>query len=270
MPSSPPLLALTTATDACGVALWQDGRLQAELTLHRPRRHAERLVPLIRDALAHSGVEARDLGAVAVASGPGSYTGLRIGASTAKGLVAATGAALVAVPTLAALAEAARPWAAPGDLVCPVLRSRRGEVYVAAFRRGEAESRARNGVFRNVFEAAALESSEAAARVQAAWGERAPGGAAWLVGPGAARVAGALPGSTDSGNANSADAHAGEEHQSLLRVVEEAAPTAGAVARLGAARQAAGTVEDAGAFEPRYLKDVHATPRRQSVFEGLS
>ncbi|PSQ99198.1 MAG: tRNA (adenosine(37)-N6)-threonylcarbamoyltransferase complex dimerization subunit type 1 TsaB, partial [Bacteroidetes bacterium QS_9_68_14] len=130
------LLALTTATDACGVAVWQSEQLQSELTLHRPRRHGQRLVPLARDALAHAEADVGALDAVAVAAGPGSYTGLRIGASAAKGLCRATGAALMPVPTLGALAEAARPFAPQGTLLGAALASRRGEVYTAAFRCG--------------------------------------------------------------------------------------------------------------------------------------
>ena len=220
------------------------GALRVELTLHRPRRHSERLAPLIRDALRHAGdaLDADDLDAVALAAGPGSYTGLRIGASTAKGLCAATGAALVPVPTLEALAEAHRGRAAPGDVLGAVLRSRRGEVYAAAFRCTDDDR-----ALAPVFEAAALETDEAARRFEDLLrGEAsAPGDAAtWLLGSGAERVVEALPDDVEA-----------------FRLCEEAFPSAAAVARCGAARFAAGTVADAAAFEPRYLKDVHATPR---------
>jgi tRNA threonylcarbamoyladenosine biosynthesis protein TsaB len=256
MPSSPLLLALTTATDACGVALWHDGGLVAEMTVHLPRRHGARLAPLIRDALAHSGgLDAQDLDAVALTAGPGSYTGLRIGASTAKGLCAATDAALAPVPTLEALAEAGRRpgcvapgCVAPGDVLGAVLRSRRGEVYAAAFRL-QADGPA-DDALTPVFEAEALETDEAAQRFEALRrDDDAPSGAIWLLGSGAGRVAGALP------------------EEDAFRLRADALPTAAAVARLGVARGAAGTVADAAAFEPRYLKDFHATPRPGSVFE---
>jgi tRNA threonylcarbamoyladenosine biosynthesis protein TsaB len=249
--ASPLLLALTTATDACGVALWREDRLQVELTLHRPRRHAERLVPLVRDVLAHGEARAADLDAVALATGPGSYTGLRIGASTAKGLCAATGAALVAVPTLRTLAEDALRFAAPGDVLCAALRSRRGEVYVAAFRR-------RGDALDAVLDAEASKTEAAAERLVTLIDDlpSSPslGRTVWVVGSGAPRLADAVP----------------ETERAALRVVKGVAPTAGAVARLGAARWSAGTVVDAASFEPHYLKPFHATPRRQSVFEGLS
>jgi tRNA threonylcarbamoyladenosine biosynthesis protein TsaB len=247
-------LALTTATDACGVALHAGGDRLVESTLHRPRRHGERLAPLIRDALAHGGKEgsldAQDLDAVALAAGPGSYTGLRIGASTAKGLCAATGAALAPVPTLDALAEAGRRrGAAPGDVLGAVLRSRRGEVYAAAFRCSA------DGTLASAFDAQALETEEAARRFEGLRRETnapdAAATAAWLLGSGAPRVAEALP----------------DDDAAAFRLRADAFPTAGAVARLGAARLAAGTAVDAAAFEPHYLKDVHATPRSGSVFE---
>lgn len=246
MSSAPLLLALTTATDACGAALWRDDRLVSELTLHRPRRHAERLTPLIRDVLTHGDAAPHELDAVALAAGPGSYTGLRIGASTAKGLVAATGAQLVAIPTLEALAETARPYAAAGDLLFPALRSRRREVYAAAYL-------LRDEALVPLFAAEALASDEAARRLGTLRSEHAPP-RAWLLGEGAPRLHDALS----------------EAERTTFRTVADALPSAGAVARLGVARWTAGTVEDAAAFEPRYLKPFHATPRRQSVFEGLS
>ena len=116
------LLSLTTATSACGVALLAGDALLFEAHLHVDRSHARRLAPLVAQAFEHAGRAPAELDAVAVAAGPGSFTGLRIGASTAKGLCLATGAALVAVPSHHALAEPARD----GDLV--VLPSRRGEV----------------------------------------------------------------------------------------------------------------------------------------------
>ena len=249
MSSSSLLLALTTATDACGVALWCDGSLLAEFELRRPRQHAERLIPLVRDALDHADPPPTALDALALVAGPGSYTGLRIGTSTAKGLAAATGATLVAVPTLKALAETARPYVETGTLLCPALHSRRGEVYAAAF---EARDEALDEALDDVFAAEAMESMEAAQRFQHLRAQHA--GAAWLIGAGTPRVAGALP----------------EAERAAFRTVENAVPAAQSVARLGAARLAAGTVADAATFEPCYLKAFHTTPRRQSVFEGLS
>ncbi len=127
-------LGIDTSGDVCAVALL-DGddperaavRFQAEIAV--PRAHGRRLAPLVGQAFEHVGRGVGELALVAVAAGPGSYTGLRIGMSTAKGLALATGCALAAVPTLQALAATARQ---PGVVVA-VLPSRRGEVYAAAY-----------------------------------------------------------------------------------------------------------------------------------------
>ena len=119
-------LGIETATDVCAVALLDGEDVRFEASIHVPRSHGRRLAPLIGQAFEHVGQPPRALDLVAVSSGPGSYTGLRIGMSTAKGLVLATGARLVAVPTLDALASVA-----PAAPVVVVLPSRRGEVYAA-------------------------------------------------------------------------------------------------------------------------------------------
>lgn len=122
------VLGITTATATCGVALRDGDRLLAEAHIHVDRSHARRLAPLLAETLAHAGREARALDVVAIVAGPGSFTGLRIGASTAKGLCLATGAALVAVPGDEALADRS---VAAGDETLYVLPSRRGEVLAA-------------------------------------------------------------------------------------------------------------------------------------------
>ncbi|GAB5534179.1 MAG: tRNA (adenosine(37)-N6)-threonylcarbamoyltransferase complex dimerization subunit type 1 TsaB [Rubricoccaceae bacterium] len=126
-------LGIETAADICAVALLDGSGPLVELAIHTPRSHATRLAPLIRDALAHASAQPEDLDVIAVSAGPGSYTGLRIGLSTAKGLCLASNAALAPVPTLDALADAALPVSDPGDGVIVATRSRRGEIYGAAF-----------------------------------------------------------------------------------------------------------------------------------------
>ena len=123
-------LGIDTATDVCAVAVLEGDRVLAEAALHVPRSHGRRLALLVQELVAHSGKRPSDLEAVAVSAGPGSYTGLRIGMSTAKGLVLSTGAAFVAVPTLQALALG------HAGAVAAVLPSRRGEVYAALYRDG--------------------------------------------------------------------------------------------------------------------------------------
>ena len=126
-------LGLDTATDLCTLALVDDGRVRFEATLDVPRSHGTRLAVLVEQAFEHTGRRPADLDLIAVSAGPGSYTGLRIGMSLAKGLALSTGAAVVAVPTLHALAASASAY---GPLVA-VLPSRRGEVYAAVVDQGE-------------------------------------------------------------------------------------------------------------------------------------
>lgn len=121
-------IGLTTATATCGVALLDGDRLLFEAHIHVDRSHAKRLAPLVAEAFTHTGRAAADLDAVAVVAGPGSFTGLRIGVSTAKGLCLSTDAALVAVPSGAALAASAPALAQNTLFVFP---SRRGEVLAA-------------------------------------------------------------------------------------------------------------------------------------------
>lgn len=125
------LLAIESSTLAGGVALLDGDRLRAEYLLDVSATHSERLMPAIDRVLADAGWRAADLQGLAVAVGPGSFTGLRIGLSAAKGLAFALGIPIAAVPTLDAMA-AALPFAALP--VCPVLDARKGEVYCALYR----------------------------------------------------------------------------------------------------------------------------------------
>lgn len=128
------LLAIETATDSCSIALLDDeGMVIGIQEALRPRAHSELLAIMIRDLLAQHAVAPADLKAVAVSAGPGSYTGLRIGVSTAKGICFSTEAHLVGIPTLSGLAHAARGLLRDEDLLLTVLPSRRNEVHIAAF-----------------------------------------------------------------------------------------------------------------------------------------
>ncbi|MDZ7839824.1 MAG: tRNA (adenosine(37)-N6)-threonylcarbamoyltransferase complex dimerization subunit type 1 TsaB [Gammaproteobacteria bacterium] len=97
------ILALETATRACSVALLWDGECEEELRL-TPNRHAEVLVPMTRELLDRAGRRYQDLDALAFGSGPGSFTGLRIGIAVTQGLALAAGLPVVPVSSLLALA----------------------------------------------------------------------------------------------------------------------------------------------------------------------
>jgi tRNA threonylcarbamoyladenosine biosynthesis protein TsaB len=123
------ILSLETSTDVCSVAVHQDSQLLIEEIIRQPQAHASRLSPLIQDVLSSSRLTMKDLTAVAVTSGPGSYTGLRIGTSTAKGLCVALDIPLISVPTLDVLAHAGSLINTEKALLCPMIDARRMEVF---------------------------------------------------------------------------------------------------------------------------------------------
>lgn len=122
-------LALETSSRLGGVALAEDDALLAESSLSARAAHAETILPEVHRLLERTGHEPGDLGEVVVGSGPGSFTGLRIGAALAKGLCAATGAGLRAYGSLAAAAAAT----ALSRRVCVLAEARGSDVYAAAF-----------------------------------------------------------------------------------------------------------------------------------------
>jgi tRNA threonylcarbamoyladenosine biosynthesis protein TsaB len=125
------VLGLETATWTAGVGLVVDGEIVAERSRYADRgTHAVSLLPLVDEVLHDGACTVDDLDAVAVSCGPGSFTGLRIGLSVAKGLACAAGARLVGVPTLEALAKTV---ANRRSHICAALDARRGEVYAAGF-----------------------------------------------------------------------------------------------------------------------------------------
>lgn len=124
------ILGIDTASDTAGVAVCDGGRVRSELVETCPGRQAERLLALIDQALEAAGVGRSDLGLVAVTRGPGSFTGLRVGVATAKGIAFALGLPVAGVSSLEALARGAAPF--PG-LVAPVFDARKRQIYAAAF-----------------------------------------------------------------------------------------------------------------------------------------
>jgi len=133
------VLALETATDLVGAALLRDGAV-AERSHVGGRAHAELLAPAVEEVCALSGTVLADLDAVAVDTGPGLFTGLRVGVATAKALGQALGIGVLGVSSLDVLAAGAFE-AAPGGrsaLVVAVVDARRGEVFAAAYGPGPA------------------------------------------------------------------------------------------------------------------------------------
>jgi tRNA threonylcarbamoyladenosine biosynthesis protein TsaB len=125
------VLAVETSTLSGGAALLDDERVVGEYTLDVRMTHAERLMAAIDQLLNDAGWTPRDLDGLAVSVGPGSFTGLRVGLSTVKGLALALSIPIAAVPTLDAMA-AMLPFASLP--VCPVLDARKREVYASLYR----------------------------------------------------------------------------------------------------------------------------------------
>jgi tRNA threonylcarbamoyladenosine biosynthesis protein TsaB len=125
------ILSLETSATSCSVALHDNGQPVNVLRISESQAHAEKLAVLIREVVSnHTGSSMADLVAVAVSSGPGSYTGLRIGTSTAKGICYALDIPLIAVNTLDLLcAQFLENRLQPEGLLCPMIDAKRMEVY---------------------------------------------------------------------------------------------------------------------------------------------
>lgn len=268
---------METATDVCAVAVSRDGVLLVEVTLDEPRRHAERLVPMVDEALTSAGVSPADLTAVAVSAGPGSYTGLRIGASTAKGVAFALSIPLVPVPSLQALAASVEVPA--GTLVVAAFGARRGEVYAQSFRACPDTPPAplAGPLAGSPGEVLPILLPAAAPR------------SAILI-PSAPAEPGRLyatpaPGNEDRSSVGAPDGppprivFVGDGADLLARIADEMGlayearthvrPTAAAVARLAEALLAAGASVDADAFEPYYLREFTAKLASGSMYDRL-
>ncbi len=130
------ILLLETATPVCSVALYHEGAIVASTHSDEPNAHSSRLAPFIQGLFNQSGLEMKTLDAVCVSSGPGSYTGLRIGVSSAKGICYALDIPLLSVPTLQNMAN--HYFQLHPDyngLVCPMIDARRMECYTALYSR---------------------------------------------------------------------------------------------------------------------------------------
>lgn len=232
-------LGIETATSIASVGIVGADHVLAAQSLPQGGSHARTLLPLIDATLAAAGIGLRQLDLIAVSIGPGSFTGLRIGLSVAKGLAMATGLPVVGVPTLEAYAHSAAP--RPG-LVCPVLDARKGEVYAAAFRWPDAAPGSAQPEC--VAAPAAVAPQRFAASIELP---------CTLIGDGV-------------------DAYAAMWRRELGEGAElvpyAALPPSGAVvARLGLARAAAFGADDAADLEPRYcrLSEAELTHQRHAA-----
>jgi tRNA threonylcarbamoyladenosine biosynthesis protein TsaB len=225
------LLALETATSVCGVALLRDHILVDDRWIEERYVAAERIFGFIDDVLQNGRISPAELTGVAVSIGPGSFTGLRIGLSVAKGLHAATGMAIVPVPTLEALARAGaeRARTEGAAMILAALDARRDEVYCQLFELDGDR-------LTPVWEVEDLSVAEVARRLPPR-SIAVTGDAAGKVsrGPGGGEAPGGLP--------------------LIVLPAEFARCSAAAVGRLGDALFESGVRSDPATLEPRYVKE---------------
>ncbi len=145
------ILAVDTSTTSCSVAVVAQSSLIAEATIVREQTHSKHLMEMVDRVINFSGMTVAELDGFAVTRGPGTFTGLRIGISTVKGMAAASGKPVVGISSLEALAEqsALAPY-----LICPLIDARKDEVYFARYR-------FKNGVLQKVVGEGVLPPAEA-------------------------------------------------------------------------------------------------------------
>lgn len=223
------ILLIETSTALCSAALEIDGKIVASRRSGLDRSHASLTAVYCDEVLREAGLRASDLDAVCISDGPGSYTGLRVGLSTAKGLCFGAGVKLLSVSSLdvlAAMALSSGAQVATGTKIVPMIDARRMEVYTAVYnadgtRESEIEARViENGAFANMAANAVF------------------------IGDGALKCKEAIG--------------AGE--------FIEAYPDAAAMAGLAEREFAAGALRDVAYFEPFYLKEFVATTSKKKLF----
>lgn len=226
------VLGIETATWTAAVGVVRQGEVLSDERHEERSSHAVSLLPLIDRALHRAGVKIQDLDAIAVSVGPGSFTGLRIGLATAKGIHLALGTPLVAVPTLLAHARAI---GLDGFTLAPWIDARKREVYAAAYRRD------RDAGWVEVVPPAVLPPERAAAAVRADWIVFGTG--AWLYRETVQRL---VPGVT-------------------VLPPERARPSGAAVAIAGTERIRSNGPDDPASLEPDYLRPSEAELGRRQV-----
>lgn len=169
------ILAIDTATEAGSVAIWNQGEIHALFELC-PREHTQRILPMVQQVLAESGVTLGQLDALAFGRGPGSFTGVRIGIGIAQGLALGADLPLLGVSTLQTMAQGA--WRLTGaDRVLSAIDARMGEVYWGQFERQQ------DGNWLESEGEAVLTPAQALVRAQGLQGHWAHVGTGWQTYP---------------------------------------------------------------------------------------
>jgi tRNA threonylcarbamoyladenosine biosynthesis protein TsaB len=129
------VLGIETSTEVCSVGLARSGQPPTEERVVEERIHSEKLLTLVRNLLMREHITTRELGAVAISIGPGSFTGLRIGLSTAKGLCFALNIPLVSVPTFDAIAQAVAGVHSDAGNILVALDAKKGDFYAGRYKK---------------------------------------------------------------------------------------------------------------------------------------
>ena len=124
------ILAIETSALVCSVAVMEEDTLLGEYTINNKKTHSQMLMPMLAELSERVGVSINTIDAIAVAGGPGSFTGLRIGSATAKGLADAMDLPIVSVPTVDALAYGL---CGSRDRICPMMDARRDQTYTGVY-----------------------------------------------------------------------------------------------------------------------------------------
>lgn len=234
------ILCIETGTDICSVAIARDGRLISLRESDKGRDHARNVALYVEEILAESGITADELDAVAVGKGPGSYTGLRIGVSFAKGLCYALKIPLIAIDSLESLARIAVEDHEAGLIavegwdsarLCPMIDARRMEVYAEVFNT----------------DLAALSDVVAEVVTNESFAEHiGPQGEFLIFGNGAEKCVDVLP-------------------KDGVRFID-VSPSARGLCSIAQEKLDAGQTEDIAYFEPFYLKDFVVTASKKKLF----
>lgn len=228
------ILSIETATTVCSVALHQGSKLLVVRALDEDKSHSRVLATMIRDVMAEVGLAMRELEAVAVSRGPGSYTGLRIGTATAKGLCFSLDIPLIAVSTLKAMAWGMKSLShldQTKGFLCPMIDARRMEVYCWL---------ADNNLIEIEAEQAKVINSESFEKHL----EHHP---ILFFGNGAAKCKSVL----------------GSNNSALFNL--EVKPSASYIGDLAQIQYAQSKYEDLAYFEPEYLKEFRTTQPKASI-----
>jgi tRNA threonylcarbamoyladenosine biosynthesis protein TsaB len=233
MNAGPLILSIETATDVCSVCVAQGMHVLAFRETTEGRAHASKITVFAEEVMRQAEKKFTDLDAVAVSMGPGSYTGLRIGVSAAKGLCFALDIPLIAIPTLQAMATGMRKMLDDADteitLLCPAIDARRMEVYSS------------------VFDLSCREIRETRAEIidGNSFGEYLSESVVVFAGSGSEKIKGLL------------------HHHPHAKFLHSFQPSAINMVTLAENKFGAAAFEDTAYFEPRYLKEFVATPPKK-------